>query len=168
MDKGSVQVICGDGWGKTATALGKGIGAVTEHKRVIMIQFLKGGLTPEAAEGLKRLEPDLKVFRFEKSGEYFENLTEAQKNEEILNIVNGINFAKKVLTTGECDLLILDEVLGILDRQLISMEEFEALLSLREESVSLILTGKVFPEELVPFVDSAVRMEQVEVDKEAK
>ena len=66
MDKGIVQVICGDGVGKTSMALGKGIGAITKNKRVIMIQFLKGALSPESSEWLKRLEPDMKVFRFEK------------------------------------------------------------------------------------------------------
>ena len=42
MEKGSVQVICGPGFGKTTMALGKGVVAVTKHKKVIMIQFLKG------------------------------------------------------------------------------------------------------------------------------
>ena len=55
MDKGIVQVICGDGVGKTSMALGKGIGAITKNKRVIMIQFLKGALSPESSEWLKRL-----------------------------------------------------------------------------------------------------------------
>ena len=50
MDKGIVQVICGDGVGKTSMALGKGIGAITKNKRVIMIQFLKGALSPESSE----------------------------------------------------------------------------------------------------------------------
>ena len=60
MDKGIVQVICGDGVGKTSMALGKGIGAITKNKRVIMIQFLKGALSPESSEWLKRLKPVMK------------------------------------------------------------------------------------------------------------
>ena len=28
---------------------------------------------------------------------------------------NGLNFAKKVLATGECDVLILDEALGLVE-----------------------------------------------------
>lgn len=164
MDKGIVQVICGDGCGKTATALGKGIIALTSHKKVIMIQFLKGSLEADASEWLKGLEPDMKVFRFEKLGDYFEKLSDTQKKEEQINIFNGLNFAKKVLTTGECDLLILDEVLGILDQNIISMEDLKTLLSLREENVSLILTGKVLPQKLVQYVDSIVRIENVEVD----
>lgn len=167
MNKGSVQVICG-GCGISSMALGKGIMALTRQKKVIMIQFLKGSMSTETSETMKRLEPDMKVFRFEKLGDYFERLTEQQKNEERLNIFNGINFAKKVLTTGECDLLILDEVLGILDQKIISLEDFENLLKLREEEVDVILTGKVFPKELSPHVDSVSFVENEEVDKDVK
>ena len=159
MDKGIVQVICGDGVGKTSMALGKGIGAITKNKRVIMIQFLKGALSPESSEWLKRLEPDMKVFRFEKQCGYFNTLNESQKQEERINIQNGINFAKKVLTTCECDLLILDEFLGVLDLELMSMEDFSNMLSLREENVSLILTGKVCPPQVKEPADVVTRIE---------
>ena len=57
MDKGIVQVICGDGVGKTSMALGKGIGAITKNKRVIMIQFLKGALSPESSDCLLYTSP---------------------------------------------------------------------------------------------------------------
>lgn len=158
MGEGSVQVICG-GCGKSAMALGKGIMALTQHKKVIMIQFLKGSLSTEASETMKQLEPDMKVFRFEKLEEYYENLTREQKREECLNIYNGINFAKKVLATGECDVLILDEILGLLDLQIISQEDFEAMLGSRAEDMNLILTGKVFPEKLTAYVDDVIRID---------
>ena len=64
---------------------------------------------------MKRLEPEIKIFRFEKSDEDYVNLSEERKTEEWQNIRNGLNFAKKVLYTGECSLLILDEVLGLID-----------------------------------------------------
>lgn len=162
MEKGTVQVICGSGCGKSAMALGKGILSVTTHKKVIMIQFLKGCLEAGVAEGLKRLEPDFKVFRFEKLGEYFEKLTDAQKEEERLNISNGIGFARKVLSTGECDLLILDEILGILEQNIISADEMKKLLELRCDHMSIIMTGKVFPEELASYMDIVTRIESEE------
>lgn len=168
MEKGSVQVICGPGFGKTTMALGKGVVAVTKHKKVIMIQFLKGNLSAEVSEGLKCLEPDMKVFRFEKQGDYFEKLSEEQKKEEKINIQNGLNFARKVITTRECDLLILDEILGILDQDILSLEEFEHLLSLRDEEMSLILTGKNFPEGLKGYVDIISKIENVEIDNPAE
>ena len=165
MDKGRIQVICGGGIGKTAMALGKAVTEVTSGHKVIMIQFLKGMLSAETAEGLKQLEPDLKVFRFEKQHNLFENLTEEQKKEELFNIHNGLNFARKVLTTGECDMLVLDEFLGILDQQILGEEEFKNLLALREENVDLVLTGKVCPSYLEEYADLVVRIENVKVDK---
>ena len=62
---------------------------------------------------LRRLEPEVKVFRFEKMDRYYEDLSEDEQREENINILNGVNFAKKVLTIGECDVLILDEILGL-------------------------------------------------------
>ena len=108
MKLGNVEVICGAGLGKTSLAFGKGITALTEQKKVIIIQFLKGNDKREGLDMLKCLEPDFKVFRFEKSSTFFEELSEEQKAEELLNIRNGFNFAKKVVATGECDVLILE------------------------------------------------------------
>lgn len=165
MDKGTVQVICGPGCGKTTMAIGRGVLAVANGKKVIMIQFLKGNLSSDLAEGLQRLEPEMKVFRFEKSEAFFEHLTEAEKSEELINIRNGLNFARKVLTTGECDVLILDEIFGIIDQEIITAEEFIQMMELREPEMDMVLTGKIFPEELKPFVDCISRIENVDVDK---
>ena len=73
--------------------------------------------------------------------------------EEVKIINNGINFAKKVLTTGECDLVILDEVLGLVDHGLIEIEELEHLVSARMEDTDLIMTGRVLPDALRPYVN---------------
>lgn len=95
MKRGKVEVICGTGKGKTSLAIGKGMGALTQQKSVIMIQFLKGSANQDGLNFFQCLEPDLKVFRFEKADTYFENLSEDEKREELLNIRNGFNFAKK-------------------------------------------------------------------------
>ena len=60
-----VRVICGPGYGKSASALGYAMMGVFRGKRVIMVQFLKGMIGEEAADVLKRLEPGLKFFCFE-------------------------------------------------------------------------------------------------------
>lgn len=164
MSEGKVQIICGEGIGKTSLAVGKGIGALIRQKSVIIIQFLKGNQEAEGLETLKQLEPDLKIFRFEKSSAFFENLSEEEKAEERMNIRNGLNFAKKVLTTGECDLLILDEVLGALDQDIITEDELKKLLESRDEEMDLILTGKIFPDSLKPYVDVITKINNVEVD----
>lgn len=159
MKKGTIHVICGHGFGKTNCAIGEGLCQAAAGKRVTMIQFLKGGQEKAGAEFWSRLEPEFRVFRFEKSAAFFENLTQEEKEEERINIRNGLNFAKKVMSTGECDLLILDEFLGILDQGIITEEEFRALLETGEENTDLILTGQEFPEQCLPCVTCVSRIE---------
>ena len=109
MKQGKIHIYSGDGHGKTPAALGEALYAASEGKTVVVIQFLKADHLMNA-EYLKRLEPEIKIFRFEKSEEEFSQLSAERQQEEIHNIKNGLNFAKKVLTTGECSLLILDEI----------------------------------------------------------
>lgn len=166
MNKEMVQVICGEGMGKTSLAIGIGIGALIRQNTVIMIQFLKGNQESEGLETLKLLEPDMKIFRFEKSSAFYEELSEEEKTEERMNIRNGLNFARKVLATGECDLLILDEVLGALDQEIITEEELKKLLEMRDEEMKVILTGKKFPDSLKPYVDMISQISNVKVDNQ--
>lgn len=76
---------------------------------------------------------------------------------------NGVNFAKKVLSTRGCDILILDEILGLVDCGIISAADIMKLLEARSEDVDVIMTGIVFPEELGPYVDRISRIDSVEV-----
>ena len=159
MAKGPIYIFSGQGKGKTSAAIGKAVQAATEGKSVVIIQFLKGrGL--EDSEFLKRMEPEVKLFRFEKSGENFEFLPEEKKREEIANIKNGINFARKVLATGECDLLVLDEVLGLVEKGIVEEEELTGMLKNREET-GVILTGIVLPDSVCVMADEVSQIETV-------
>ena len=131
MGKRIVQVFYGPGKGKTSAAVGQCIRAASLGQSVIIIQFLKGK-DAEEFNFLERLEPDIKLFRFEKSEESYDSLLPSQKKEEQQNILNGFNFAKKVIDTGECDVLVLDEVLGLLDFGIIEVSDIIKLIELRD------------------------------------
>lgn len=159
MEKGYVTIFTGDGRGKTPAAIGRAVLAATEGKSVVIIQFMKGrGL--QASEFVSRMEPEIKLFCFEKSDENYESLSEEQKREECMNIKNGLNFARKVLSTGECDLLILDEMLGLVDMEIISVDELKGLLDMREET-SIILTGIMLKDEICFSADEVSKIETV-------
>ena len=160
MKDSTIQVICGPGKGKTASALGRGISALIRGKNVIMVQFLKGSMDSDNMEVLKRLEPEFKLFRFEKSPMVFDRLSDEEKEEARINIRNGLNFSKKVLVTGECDILILDEILGILDEGIITLEELCALITqARQSEAELIMTGTVYPAALDEWVDEVTKLQ---------
>ena len=77
-NKGIVQVYCGPGKGKTSVAIGQAIRAIGHGKTAIVIQFLKGRATSEV-DYLSVLEPNVKLFRFEKKNKCYEDLTEEER-----------------------------------------------------------------------------------------
>ena len=158
MKQGLIHIYSGDGHGKSPAALGKAVMTAAQGKNVVIIQFLKEkGLAD--SEFLHRLEPEIKVFRFEKADLNFFELPEEKQTEEVINIKNGINFAKKVLVTGECDLLILDEVLGLVDNGIISVEDLKTLLETRDDETDIIMTGISLNDEICMLADEVSRIE---------
>ena len=160
MEQGKIHIFTGDGRGKTPAALGCALQAACKGLDVVIIQFLKGKAL-EDSEFVRRLEPEIKLFRFEKSETDFNELSDEDKAEEVLNIRNGMNFARKVLSTGECDLLILDEVLGLIDNQIITEHELEDVLSLKQEHTTVILTGIAFNNDVCALADQVSKIESV-------
>ena len=147
MEEGKLQIYCGSGKGKTTAAIGLAIREASRGRSVFVVQFLKGKY-PEEISFIQRLEPEIKMFRLQKREDSFEDLTPQEKEEEIPNLRNGLNFAKKVLATGECDVLILDEVLGLVEQGIATLDEIHGLLDSAEDT-ELIFTGiKLCPEML--------------------
>ena len=117
-----------------------------------MIQFLKGKVADEF-QVLDRLEPDVQIFRFDKSDVSYCDLSESEKEEEKANILNGFNFSKKVLETGESDVIILDELLGLIDLGILTEDDVEDLLRIQGDYRKLIITGTKLPEQIRAYVD---------------
>lgn len=159
-NEGLVQIYCGPGKGKTSVAIGQAIRAVGHGKTAIVIQCLKGRATSEL-DYLSVLEPNVRLFRFEKKDKYYEDLSDEEKQEENCNIRNGLNYARKVLVTQECDMLILDEILGAVEFGIITEEEVEELVRTKDEETELILTGNVVPERLREAADRVVSLEVI-------
>lgn len=159
MGKGMIYIYTGDGRGKSPAALGRAVQAAVEGKAVVIIQFLKGKGLSES-EFVRRMEPEVKLFHFEKSDENYARLSEEKKKEEARNILNGINFARKVLTTGECDLLILDEVLGLVEKEILSIAQLKTLLECHG-STDVIMTGTQLQDEICVLADEVSRIETV-------
>lgn len=66
----------------------------------------------------------------------------------MLNIKNALGYSRKVLDTGQCDLLILDEIFGLVDYNIITIEELMDLIAVKKDSMDLILTGRNLPDEV--------------------
>ena len=151
MASGKVMIFMGDGYGKSAAALGIAMKRASENDRVVIIQFLKGkGITD--SEFTKRLVPEIKIFRFEKSEIDYMDRSPEEQEEAVVNIKNGLGFARKVLGTGQCNLLILDEVLEVVNKGIISVDELRELVESGSDT-DIIITGSEMNVEVCKFAD---------------
>jgi cob(I)alamin adenosyltransferase len=157
MERDFVHIFCGTGQGKTSSAIGQGILAASQGQSVIIIQFLKKKQNDDMGF-IRRLEPEIKVFRFEKTDRSFEELSEEEKQEESQNLKNGVNFARKVLVTEECDVLILDEILGLLEYGILTKEELQSLLQADAGNTKIILTGIYHGQDIWDLADHVTEM----------
>ena len=158
MTKGITEVYCGRGKGKTTLAIGQSLRASVQGKRVIIIQFLKGRERREL-DFLEELEGhDIKIFRFEKMDNCYAELNAQEKEEERLNILNGVNFARKVMSTHECDFLLLDEILGLFELGIMTPDMLVDILKMKDERMHVVLTGYSCPDEIMPYIDCVTEL----------
>lgn len=160
MENGLVQVYYGKGKGKTTAAIGLGIRAIGNDYKVIMIQFLKHDTTGEC-KVLKNLEPEFKIFHFEKRRGFTWQLSDEEKSELKSETSNALKFASKVMDTGQCDILILDEILNSLELGFVSEEDVCTLIDSKSDDVELVLTGRTLPENIAKRADYISHIEDI-------
>ncbi len=157
LSEGKVIIYCGYGRGKSAAALGMAFAEAAKGKNAFVIRYLKGAMT-QTGEFLKKLEPELKVFQFEKLDSRYEDLSPEEKKEAEINIINGFNFARKVIVTGECGFLALDEILGLVDTGLIKASDLKELILKKPANMILVLTGRTINSEIAELADEIIEL----------
>lgn len=143
-DMENVHIIYGTGYGKTAEAMGLAVKAVGAGETVTIVQFLKG--TGADYSVLSQFD-EIKFFTFENSEKPYGQLSFEEREEQRAKAKNSFHYAKKVIDTGSSDVVILDEVLGLMDYNILYLEDLEELLA-SNSSVKLIMTGRNCPESL--------------------
>lgn len=149
---GRIIAYTGEGRGKTPAAMGDALYNASKGRQVVVVQFLKGKANSEQGI-LSLLEPGLKIFRFEKADLNYNDLNNSEKKDEVINIRNGINFAKKVISTDGCDLLVLDEILGLVDNGILPEDELLEMLEACPDSMDITMTGINISERISAKVD---------------
>lgn len=164
MESNHVQVYCGNGRGKSNAAIGLCIKEASQGKEVIIVQFLKGSY--DEKDLLKRLEPEIRVFRFETTACNYSELSAEEQQAQDSNIRNGLNYVKKLMVTDECDVLLIDELLGLVDNHIIEIGDVTRLLEQKPDDMQVILTGTNMPVELTPFVSDVFEIKPVKVTQD--
>lgn len=137
MEKGTIHIYLSEEDGIAVAAYGRAVLWAAEGKKVIVIQFIKEKNFGNPAF-FKRLEPDMKIICFD-------------------NLRNGMNYARKVLATEECDLLLLADILELVKSGTIAASDLEKLLDAQGET-DIILTGESAEKEISALSEKVYRI----------
>ena len=156
---GFLHIYCGEGKGKTTAAMGLAVRALGNDLKVIIVQFLKNGRSGEiqVLEQTGKIKffanPDIKGFSF--------NMNDIEKNKCRENHIDIFEKATNLCLTNECDILILDEIIGAIERNLFDEKVLLKWLQERSEKIEVILTGRYPSNELIQIADYVSRIEKI-------
>ena len=161
LDRGIVVVNTGDGKGKSTAAFGLAMRAAGSGQHVGLVQFIKGTWKTGEAEALKRF-PEVKHVV---SGEGFTWNTQ-DKSKDIAAARRGWDIALEMIeqSRGEqakYSLVILDELNIVLSYGYLPVEEVVEAMRNKPEQLSICITGRGAPDELIEVADTVTEMRPI-------
>ena len=152
--RGLIIVHTGDGKGKTTAALGLAIRAFGAGLRVLILQFIKGRRRSGELAALDALKIDVRQL-----GLGFitaENFAEQKKSARA-----AIELARREISSGAWDLIILDEINYAVKFGLLEAAELLELIKIRPPQLHLVFTGRDALPELIDAADLVTEMKLV-------
>ena len=148
---GLLHLYYGDGKGKTTAAMGLALRALGSGKRVVIVQFLKGGQSGEIPL-LEQL--GAKIYRGKAGQKFVFQMNEAEKT--ATRDLQNRNLA--AATTEDADLLVLDEAgsaweLDMVDKALLQKAVLE-----RPAEQECVLTAHAAPQWMLDAADYSTEM----------
>lgn len=127
MGKGTIHIYVSEEDRPSLGAFGRAFLEAAEGKKVVVIQFVEESFIGNF-DFIKKVEPEMKLFSFE-------------------DVRNGINYARKVLATEECNLLVLMDLPELIRAGSVTIGDLKNILEAQGET-DIILTGQSPDEEI--------------------
>lgn len=177
LEKGYVQIYTGNGKGKTTAAIGLAVRALGAGLRVLFLQFMKSRVYSEH-DIMPAISPNLTLEtmgkpyfvveegsvpqeEIDKWGEGVVVFPPGKPPRDYVEIVaRGVERARRAVSSGEYDLVVLDEIVVALHFGLVSWEQVRDVLDCKKDSVELVLTGRGASPELLARADLVTEMRE--------
>jgi len=163
LEKGLVQIYTGDGKGKTTAAFGLALRAAGQGNKVLIYQFLK----PASVDIGERFALQLGAVRIrvEALDVPWDMAKSFDDKKQVAQAKAAISEAlDRIAQTAEkrfYDVLILDEIIFCLSKDLAELEDIKNIIDKRDPGVEVILTGRGATEELIEMADLVTEMKNI-------
>lgn len=155
MSKGYVHLYTGNGKGKTTAAFGLAIRAAMSGKKVYIGQFVKDMKYNETK--IQEIVDNIVIEQLGKGCFIYES----PEQKDIEAAREGLKKCSQVLTSGEFDVVVLDEITIGLYFKLFTVNDVLELIRNRDSKVEVVMTGRYAPVELYEIADLVTEMRQV-------
>ncbi|RZB29873.1 MAG: cob(I)alamin adenosyltransferase [Desulfobacteraceae bacterium Eth-SRB1] len=154
--KGYVQIYTGDGKGKTTAALGLSIRAAGAGLKVYIGQFIKSGEYSEI-NALKRFSDFITIEQFGR-GCFIKG---KPVSEDIKLARKGLEKVKEVMSSGDYNIIILDEANVALQCKLFEVQDLLKIIAAKPEDIELVITGRYADPEIIEKSDLVTEMKEI-------
>jgi len=163
LEKGLVQIYTGDGKGKTTAAFGLALRAAGQGNKVLIYQFLK----PPSLDIGERFALQLGAVRIRIEAldvpwDVSKSLEDKQAVATVQAEISEV--LKRIAQTAEkrfYDVLILDEIVFCLSKNLAKFEDVKRIIDKRATGVEIVLTGRNASKELIEMADLVTEMKNI-------
>lgn len=155
---GRVQLYTGNGKGKTTASLGLAFRAAGRGLKVHIMHFMKKD--PDYGEMIsaKRMGDNWSVEQVGRRG--FVSLKNPAR-EDIDLAQAALVRARTLASSGDVDLLILDEMINAIHFKLIKLDDVLELIAKKASHTELVLTGRNAPQQLIDAADLVTEMRDI-------
>jgi len=157
IERGLILVHTGDGKGKSSSAFGVVARALGWGQKVAVVQFIKGTWKTGEREFFKRFPDQLD---WHTMGEGFTWNTQ-DKDRDIEAATAAFAKATTLMTSGEYDLLVLDEINIALRYDYLDVSTVIEAIQARSQRTSVIATGRDAKQELMDAADLVSEMKEI-------
>ncbi|NTW05782.1 MAG: cob(I)yrinic acid a,c-diamide adenosyltransferase [Peptococcaceae bacterium] len=154
-EKGLVMVFTGNGKGKTTASLGMAVRAWGQGMKVLILQFIKGDMF----YGELNISEKLAGLEIRPLGKGFTNTGILE--EHLVAAKDALCEARREISGGNWDMIILDEIIYALDAKLFSPEALMELIDIKPEGMHLVFTGRNANQTLIDRADLVTEMKEI-------
>jgi len=156
-----IFVYTGNGKGKTTAAIGQGIRAEGQGKKVLLLQFIKSEGFFSGEEKIIRTFGT--KFRLIKGGKGYVGILgdKLDIKEHRKAAEETLKIAEKEIKARRADLIILDEINIALSLKLIKISDVLRIIKKAGKDLDIILTGRGAPRELIEIADLVTECREI-------
>lgn len=154
--KGYVHIYTGEGKGKTTAAFGLALRAAGAGHKVFIAQFVKGMKYSEI-DAVKRFSDLITIKQYGR-----DCFIHGEPNEEDIRAARlGLKEVKKIMVSGNYQMVILDEANIATFYKLFSVDDLLELIQIRPENVEVVITGRYADPRILDKADLVTEMREV-------